>query len=79
MVARRKELHLAMVANIREELSLEADAKLREVRGHRERVSGAFHPCEPPPPSGRGEGGGERGEEAVTPCKCLVPLSPIIK
>jgi hypothetical protein len=49
MVARRKELHLAMVANLREELSLEADAMLREVRGHRERVSGAFHPCEPPP------------------------------
>jgi hypothetical protein len=34
MVARRKELHLAMVANLREELSLEADAMLREVRGH---------------------------------------------
>jgi hypothetical protein len=31
MIARRKELHLSMVANLREELSLEADAKLREV------------------------------------------------
>ena len=34
MVERRKELHLAMMANLHEELSLETDAKHREVRGN---------------------------------------------
>ena len=34
MVERRKELHLAMMANLHEELSLETDAKHREVRRH---------------------------------------------
>jgi hypothetical protein len=42
MVARRKELHLAMLANLREETSLEADAKLREVRGHMQAGLGCF-------------------------------------
>jgi hypothetical protein len=42
MVAHRKELHLAMLTNLREETSLEADADLREVRGHIRAGLGCF-------------------------------------